>query len=234
MRKKGKKYNAVLAKVDRMKKYTVEEAIKALKETKYAKYDETVNVAVRLGVDPKKSDQMVRGAIALPNGVGKKIRVLVITKGEKEKEALDAGADFVGGEDMIEKIQKGWLDFDSVVATPDVMGLVGKLGKILGPRGLMPNPKVGTVSFDIAKVVKEMKAGRVEFKIEKAGIVHAPIGKISFEEGKLKENFMALMEAVLRAKPASSKGAYLKSVVLSSSKGPGIKVSPLDVEAVLR
>ena len=234
MSKRGKKYTAVLAKVDRNKKYNLDEAFAALKETKITKYDETVNVSVRLGVDPKKSDQMVRGAITLPHGVGKNVKVLVIAKGDKETEAREAGADFVGSEDMIEKIQKGWLDFDKMIATPDVMGLVGRLGKILGPRGLMPNPKVGTVSFDVAKMVKEIKAGRVEFKVEKAGIVQAPIGKISFEPAKLKENFLAIMEAIQKAKPASSKGTYMKSVTVSSCAGPGIKINQLDIETALR
>lgn len=234
MPKKGKKYLAVLTKVDRKKKYSVDEAFKVLKETKYANYDETVNVAVRLGIDPKKSDQMVRGAVALPHGVGKKVRVLVITKGEKEKEAQEAGADFIGAEDVIEKIQKGWLDFDKVVATPDIMGLVGRLGKILGPRGLMPNPKVGTVSFDVANMVREIKSGRIEFKVEKAGIVHAQVGRLSFDENKLRENFIALMEAIQKAKPSSSKGTYFRSVVVSSSAGPGIKINPVEIETTLR
>ena len=234
MPKQGKKYLAALAKVDRNKKYSVDEAISVLKQTKYAKYDETVNVAIRLGVDPKKSEQMVRGAIGLPHGTGKTVKVLAIVKGDKAKEAMDAGADFVGGEDMIEKIQKGWMEFDKIVATPDVMSLVGKLGKILGPRGLMPNPKVGTVSFEVANMVKEIKSGRIEFRVEKAGIVHALIGKISFDDSKLKDNFITLMEAIQKAKPPSSKGTYVKSITISSSKGPGIRINPLEVEAALR
>jgi large subunit ribosomal protein L1 len=234
MAKRGKKYRKVAEKVVRDKKYNVDEAIATLKQTKITKYDETINVSIRLGVDPKKSDQMVRGAITLPHGVGKTVKVLVIAKGDKEKEAKDAGADFVGSEDMIEKIQKGWLEFDKMVATPDVMGLVGRLGKILGPRGLMPNPKVGTVSFDVAKMVKEIKSGRIEFKVEKAGIVQAPIGKISFDENKIKDNFLALMEAIQKAKPSSSKGTYMKSVTISSCAGPGIKINPIEIEAALR
>jgi len=234
MRTHGKKYNGVFSKVDRTKQYSIDEALTVLKQTKTAKYDETVNIAVRLGVDPKKSDQMVRGAVPLPNGTGKSIKVLAIVKGDKEKEAKDAGADYVGSEDVVEKIQKGWLDFDKVVATPDVMSLVGKLGKILGPRGLMPNPKVGTVSFDVANMVKELKAGKVDFKIEKAGIIHTVIGKISFEDKKLKENFLTIMEAIWKAKPASSKGTYVKSITVSSCAGPGIKINPVEVETALR
>lgn len=233
MAKQGKKYKEASSKVDREKNYQVAEAITLLKSTKYAKYDETANVAVRLGVDPRQSDQMVRGAVALPNGIGKKIKVLVLTKGEKEKEAKDAGADYVGLDEFVEKIQKGWFDFDKIVATPDVMSVVSKLGKILGPRGLMPNPKVGTVSMDVAAMVKQIKAGRIEFKVEKAGIVHGVFGKLSFEEGKLKENFLSFMEAVQKARPSSSKGTYIKSVTIASSKGPGIKVNPVDIETSL-
>lgn len=220
----GKKLRAALEKVEVGKEYSLEDAIKCAKETAYAKFDETVDLAVNLGVDPRKSEQMVRGTVVLPHGIGKKVRVLVFAKGEKEKEALDAGADFVGAEDLVEKISKGWLDFDKSVATPDVMGLVGKLGKILGPRGLMPNPKLGTVTFDVARTVKEIKAGKVEYKAEKAGIVHVPIGKISFDTEKLIENARTVIHSIIKAKPATSKGKYLKKIAVSSTMGPGIAV----------
>ncbi len=220
----GKKMEAALKKVEQGKEYSLEEAVKTVKETSYTKFDETVDLAVNLGVDPKKSDQMVRGTVVLPHGTGKKVKVLVFAKGEKEKEALDAGADYAGAEDLVEKIQKGWMDFDKAVATPDIMGLVGKLGKLLGPRGLMPNPKLGTVTFDVAKAVKELKAGKVEYKTEKAGIVHVPIGKVSFEAGKLLENARVVIDAIVKAKPGTSKGKYIKKIGLSSTMGPGIKV----------
>jgi large subunit ribosomal protein L1 len=199
-----------------------------------AKFDETVDASIRLGVDPKHADQMVRGSVALPHGLGKAVRVLVFAKGEKEKEAQEAGADFVGSDDLMEKIKGGWLDFDRVVATPDMMGSVGKLGKVLGPRGLMPNPKVGTVTFDVGKVVKELKAGKVEFRVEKAGIVHSPFGKVSFGADKLYDNFMALIETIIKLKPASSKGTYLKTISLSTTMGPGVKVDPLDIRNILK
>ncbi len=234
MSKRGKKYKSVAEKIEREKRYSVDEAIELLKQTKTAKYDETVNIAVRLGVDPKKADQMVRGAVALPNGIGKTIKVLAITKGEKEQEAKDAGADWVGSDEYIEKIQGGWMEFDKMVATPDVMSSVAKLGKLLGPRGLMPNPKVGTVSFEVANMIKEIKAGRVEFKVEKAGILQGIIGKMSFEKDKLKENFLSFMDAVLKAKPSTSKGTYVKGISISSCAGPGIKVNPVDVETAIR
>lgn len=220
----GKKMDSASKKVEEGKDYSLEEALKLIKETSYAKFDETIDMALNLGIDPKKSDQMVRGTVVLPHGMGKKVRVLVFAKGEKEKEALEAGADYVGAEDMVEKIQKGWLDFDSAVATPDIMGLVGKLGKILGPRGLMPNPKLGTVTFDVAKAVKEIKAGKVEYKTEKAAIVHVPIGKVSFDADKLIDNARVIIDAILKAKPSTSKGKYLKKVAISSTMGPGIKV----------
>lgn len=220
----GKKMQAANEKVEREKECTLEEAVGLIKELAYAKFDETVDMAVNLGVDPRKSDQMVRGTVVLPHGTGKKVRVLVFAKGEKEKEARDAGADYVGAEDLIEKIQQGWLEFDKAVATPDIMGLVGKLGKILGPRGLMPNPKLGTVTFDIAKAVKEIKAGKVEYKAEKAGIVHVPIGKVSFGSDKLLENARVVLDSIIKAKPATSKGKYLKKLSLSSTIGPGIKI----------
>lgn len=208
--------------------------MKALLETPYAKFDEGVDLAIRLGVDPKKPDQMVRGTVVLPNGIGKNVRVLVFAKGQKEKEAQDAGADYVGAEDLVEKIGQGWLDFDKAIATPDMMGTVSKLGKILGPRGLMPNPKVGTVTFDVGKAVKEIKAGKVEFRVEKAGIVHVPVGKASFGFDRLLENIKALLEVILRVKPPTSKGIYLRSITLSSTMGPGVKIDPLNVRNVLK
>jgi large subunit ribosomal protein L1 len=220
----GKKMDAAAEKVETGKEYSLEEAVKLVKEGAYAKFDETVDMALNLGVDPKKSDQMVRGTVVLPHGMGKKVRVLVFAKGEKETEAREAGADYVGAEDLVEKIQKGWLDFDNAVATPDIMGLVGKLGKVLGPRGLMPNPKLGTVTFDVAKAVKEIKAGKVEYKTEKAGIVHVPIGKVSFDADKLLDNARVIIDAVVKAKPGTSKGKYLKKIALSSTMGPGIRV----------
>jgi len=220
----GKKMDAASRKVEEGKDYSLEEAVRLVKEASYTKFDETVDLAFNLGIDPKKSDQMVRGTVALPHGVGKKVRVLVFAKGEKEKEALDAGADHAGAEDLVEKIQKGWMDFDRAVATPDIMGLVGRLGKVLGPRGLMPNPKLGTVTFDVGKAVKEIKAGKVEYKTEKAGIVHVPIGKVSFDAEKLVANARVVIDAIVKAKPGTSKGKYLKKVALSSTMGPGIRV----------
>jgi large subunit ribosomal protein L1 len=220
----GKKLKVVQDKVEPGKEYFLEDAVKLVREFTYTKFDETVDLAVNLGIDPKKSEQMVRGTVVLPHGMGKKVRVLVFAKGEKEKEALDAGADYVGAEDVVEKITKGWLDFDKSVATPDVMGIVGKLGKILGPRGLMPNPKLGTVTFDIARAVKEIKAGKVEFKAEKGGIVHVPIGKASFDADKLMENARSVIHSIIKAKPATSKGKYLKKLSISSTMGPGISV----------
>ena len=227
----GKKYKAVAALVDLMKLYGVEEAISLAKKTARAKFDETVDLAVKLGVDPKQADQMVRGTVVLPHGTGKKVKVLVFAKGEKEKEARDAGADYAGAEDLADKIQKeGWTDFDVVVATPDIMGLVGRLGKVLGPRGLMPNPKTGTVTFDIAKAIKDIRAGKVEYRVEKAGIVHVPVGKASFDENKLADNAKAVLESILKAKPSSSKGKYLRSATVSTTMGPGIKMDTALVE----
>jgi len=220
----GKKIDNAYKKVERMREYSLEEAVKLVKELSYTRFDETVDIALNLGVNPKKSDQMVRGTVVLPHGTGKKVRVLVFAKGEKEKEALDAGADYAGTEDLVEKIQKGWLDFDSAVATPDIMGLVGKLGKILGPRGLMPNPKLGTVTFDISKAVKEIKAGKVEYRTEKAGIVHVHIGKLSFDEAALLDNARVVIDSIIKAKPSTSKGKYIKRITLSSTMGPGIRV----------
>jgi len=220
----GKKLKVVKEKIEIGKEYSIEDAINLIKESSYGKFDETIDLTVNLGIDPRKSEQMVRGTVVLPHGIGKKVRVLVFAKGEKEKEATDAGADFVGAEDLIEKISKGWLDFDKAVATPDVMGIVGKLGKILGPRGLMPNPKLGTVTFDIARAVKEIKAGKVEYKAEKAGILHVPVGKVSFDTQKLIDNTKTVVASIVKAKPAASKGKYLKKISVSSTMGPGIAV----------
>ncbi len=231
MPSRGKSYQEVKKKVVAGTRYTLKEAVEIMVGTARAKFDETVDAAIRLGVNPAHADQMVRGSVVLPNGLGKTVRVLVFAKGEKEKEATDAGADFVGSDDIVEKIKGGWLDFDRVIATPDMMGSVGKLGKILGPRGLMPNPKVGTVTFDVARTVKELKAGKVEFRVEKAGIVHTPVGKVSFGPEKLMENIQAVIEMIIKLKPASSKGTYLKSISLSTTMGPGIKVDPQDVKA---
>jgi large subunit ribosomal protein L1 len=231
---RGKKYAEAKKKIDRNKRYDLDGGIQLLKETGQAKFDESVDMAIRLGVNPKHSDQMVRGTVALPHGVGKSVRVLVFAKGEKEKEAKDAGADLVGAEDLVEKITGGWTDFDKAIATPDMMGTVGKLGKILGPRGLMPNPKVGTVTFDVSRAVRELKAGRVEFKVDKTGIVHTTVGKISFPAEKLKDNVMALMDVILRAKPASSKGTYMKSIAISTTMGPGIKLDPNDLRVATK
>lgn len=224
MARRGKKYVEAAKKVDREKAYDPLEAVQLVKEMASAKFDETVEVAVRLGVDPRKQDQNVRGVVLLPHGPGKTKRVLVFAKGEKAKEAEAAGADYVGDQDLIQKIQQGWLDFDVCVATPDMMGEVGKLGRILGGRGLMPNPKSGTVTFDVAKAVQEIKAGKIEFRLDKAGQVHAPIGRVSFDAEKLVENLRALIEALLRAKPAAAKGTYLKNIAVSSTMGPGVRV----------
>ncbi len=232
MAKRGKKYIEAAKKIEPGKRYPIREAMDLIVSTARAKFDETVNAAVRLGVNPAHADQMVRGSVVLPNGLGKSVRVLVFAKGEKEKEALEAGADVVGSDDVVEKIKGGWLEFDRVIATPDMMGSVGKLGKILGPRGLMPNPKVGTVTFDVGKTVQELKAGKVEFRVEKAGIVHCPVGKASFGAEKLAENFLALLEMISKLKPASSKGIYLRSIAVSTAMGPGVKVDPLVVRSV--
>jgi len=234
MAKSGKKYVEVKKKVDPQKKYTVEDAVNLVLESAYAKFDESVDVALRLGVDPRHADQMVRGSIVLPHGTGKTTRVLVFAKGDKEKEAIEAGADYAGVEDLAEKIQGGWLDFDKVIATPDTMGTVGKLGKILGPRGLMPNPKIGTVTFDVAKAVAEMKAGRVDFRVDKVGIVHCSIGKVSFGREKIIDNVKALLEMIMKLKPSSSKGTYLRSFTVSSTMGPGVKVDTVEVPSLLK
>lgn len=226
MAKRGKKYVEAAKLVDRFKAYSVTEAIELVKKTSIAKFDATVEVAFRLGVDPKKADQQIRGAVVLPHGTGKVQRVLVFAKGEKAKEAEAAGADYVGDADYINKIQQGWFDFDVIVATPDMMGEVGKLGRILGPKGLMPNPKTGTVTFDVAKAVKEIKAGKVEYRVDKAGNIHVPIGKISFDSEKLVDNFTTIYETILKVKPAAAKGTYVKNVTVTSTMGPGIKVDP--------
>lgn len=231
MPKSSKRHTANYTKVDQLKRYEVGEAIAILKELSTAKFDETFEVAVRLGVDPKKSDQMVRGVCKLPNGSGRSIKILVLAKGEKVDEAKAAGADFVGAEDMVDKIKEGWLDFDKVIATPDMMPKVGPIARILGPRGLMPNPKVGTVTTDVAKAVQDEKAGRVEFRAEKAGIVHAAIGKLSFDAEKLQENFTALMDNIIRLKPAAAKGTYVKAITFSSTMGPGLRLDAAKAQA---
>jgi len=233
MARHGKRYRAALSSIDRSKRYPLDEAIRVAAESAKAKFDETMEIAVRLGVDPRQADQNVRGTVILPHGTGKPVRILVFAKGEKEREARDAGADYIGGEDMVKKITtENWLDFDKAIATPDMMGLVGRIGKILGPRGLMPNPKVGTVTFDVAKAVSELKAGKVEYRVEKAGIVHVPIGKVSFGPEKLNENARTLLNSLIRAKPAAAKGNYLLSISVASTMGPGVKVDPLAVRAL--
>lgn len=224
MAKKGKRYLESLKLIDRSKAYSIEEAVELLKQVAKAKFDETVEVAIRLGVNPKKADEQIRGAMVLPHGTGKTQKVLVFAKGEKAKEAEAAGADYVGDQDLIQKITEGWLDFDVIVATPDMMAEVGKLGRILGPKGLMPNPKTGTVTFEVEKAVKNIKAGQIEYRVDSGANLHVPIGKVSFENDKLVGNFEALMQTVLRAKPAASKGKYLRNVVITSTMGPGIKV----------
>lgn len=234
MAKRGKKYRAEREKIEYTRKYPLDKALDMVKSAGYAKFDESIDIAIRLGVNPKYADQMVRGTVLLPNGTGKTVRVLVFAKGEKEAEAKEAGADFIGADDLIEKIKGGWFDFDKVVATPDMMGQVGKIGKLLGPRGLMPNPKVGTVTRDVARVVDELKKGRVEFRVEKAGIIHASIGRKSFENDKLKENFLELVSVILKAKPSSTKGTYLMGITLSPTMGPGVRVDVANVIEILR
>jgi large subunit ribosomal protein L1 len=227
MPKRSKKHTEALKKVDRTVQYDPVNALELTVSSSYAKFDETVDVAVRLGVDPRHSDQMVRGTVILPNGLGKEVKVLVFAKGEKEKEALDAGADFIADEETIKKIQDGWFGFDKAIATPDMMGTVGKLGRILGPRGLMPNAKTGTVTLELEKAINEVKAGKIDFRVEKAGIVHVPVGKVSFGAQKLTENVKAFLDKLVALKPAASKGTYLKTISISSTMGPGIKVDPL-------
>lgn len=229
MKKRGKKYLESFKKYDRKKLYTIEEAIKLVKELSWANFNETIEVAIRLGIDTRRSEEQVRGAVELPYGTGKKNKVLVFAEGEKVKEAEEAGADFVGGEELAEKIQNGWTDFDAVIATPDMMKVVGKLGRILGPRGLMPNPKLGSVTFDIKNAVLSTKKGKVEYRADRFGIVHAIIGKINFSDEQLIENFYALLDAILKAKPPSSKGRYLLSVAISSTMGPGVKLDPMKI-----
>jgi large subunit ribosomal protein L1 len=230
----GKQLKASKEKVDRNLTYQVDEALAMVKELAYAKFDESVDISVKLGVDPRKADQMVRGAVVLPNGLGKTIRVLVFAKGEKALEAQEAGADHVGGDDLVDKIKGGWFDFDTAIATPDMMGTVGKIGKLLGPRGLMPNPKVGTVTFELSRAVSEAKSGKVEYRVEKAGIIHAPVGKASFDVEKLKGNLMTLMDAIFIAKPSTSKGTYVKKVTISSTMGPGVNIDVPALQALAK
>jgi len=234
MPKRGKKYLKSSEKVDVGAKHIFSDAVKLAIDSSYVKFDETVDVAVRLGVDPRHADQMIRGTVVLPNGLGREVKVLVFAKGEKEKEALDAGADFSGNDELIEKIKKGWFGFDKAVATPDMMGSVGKIGRLLGPRGLMPNAKTGTVTFDIARAVQELKAGKIDFKVEKAGIVHVPMGKVSFGAEKIIENAAAFLETIVRLKPASSKGTYLKGIAISTTMGPGIKIDAASVKDLIK
>jgi large subunit ribosomal protein L1 len=230
----GKQFKASKEKVDRTKLYPVDEALALVKEMAYAKFDESVDVSVKLGVDPRKADQMVRGAVVLPNGLGKTIRVLVFAKGEKVLEAQEAGADYVGGDDLVEKIKGGWFEFDTAIATPDMMGTVGKIGKLLGPRSLMPNPNVGTVTFEVARAVSEAKSGKVEYRVEKAGIVHAPVGKVSFDAEKLKGNLVTLMDALFKAKPSTAKGTYVKKVTISATMGPGVNIDIPELQALAK
>jgi large subunit ribosomal protein L1 len=227
----GKKFKAAIAKVDRNRRYRLEDAMKLVKETATKKFDETVDAAINLGVDPKHADQVVRGAVVLPHGMGKAVKLAVFAKGDKAREAQEAGADIIGAEDLAEKIQGGFMDFDKVIATPDMMGVVGRLGKVLGPRGLMPNPKIGTVTMDLQRAIKGQKAGKVEFRVEKAGIVHVPFGKASFEPEKLTANFNAIIEVIYKAKPQTAKGVYVKNVTVSTTMGPGIKVDTAELTA---
>jgi len=234
MKKHGKKFTAARAQISRERTYTIEEALPLIQKVKFAKFDETVEMSLRLGVDPKHADQMVRGTVVLPHGLGKSKRVLAIAGAEKQKEAQDAGADIVGGEEMVEKIQGGFMDFDAVVATPDMMRAVGRLGKVLGPRGLMPNPKTGTVTPDIARAVKEIKAGKVEFRVDKTGIIHAPVGKMSFAANSLIANAHALVESIVKAKPAAAKGKFLRSVTVSSTMGPGVRIDTTNIDVAVK
>jgi large subunit ribosomal protein L1 len=234
MAKRGKKYNEARQNLNGDAATDFNDAVKKTLESSFAKFDETVDVAVRLGVDPRHADQMVRGSVVLPNGLGKKVKVLVFAKGEKETEAVEAGAEFVGNEDLIEKIKGGWFGFDKAVATPDMMGSVGKIGKLLGPRGLMPNAKTGTVTFDVAKAVNELKAGKIDFRVEKAGIVHAPMGKVSFGTDKIVQNITAFLDTIVRLKPASSKGTYLKGLALSTTMGPCVKIDVAQIKDLMK
>jgi len=226
MAKRGKKYQEAAKLIDRSRVYTIEEAVALAKKANFTKFDATVEIAFRLGVDPKKADQQIRGAVVLPNGTGKTERVLVFAKGDKAKEAEAAGADYVGDADYIAKIQQGWFDFDVIVATPDMMGEVGKIGRVLGPKGLMPNPKTGTVTFDVTKAVNEIKAGKVEYRVDKAGNIHCPVGKVSFDDAKLVENCTTIYDILQKAKPAAAKGTYMKNVALATTMGPGVKIDP--------
>jgi large subunit ribosomal protein L1 len=234
MPKHGKNYRNKVENVDKTVLNTLEDAVKLVVASSYVKFDETVDIAMRLGVDPRHADQMVRSSVVLPNGTGKDIRVLVFAKGDKEAEAKEAGADFVGGDDLVEKIKEGWLEFDKTVATPDMMGTVGKIGRVLGPRNLMPNAKLGTVTFDVANVVKEIKSGKVDFRVDKTGIIHAGLGKVSFGEEKLYENIKAFVQKVIQLKPSSAKGIYLRSVILTSTMGPGVKLDPIALTAAVK
>lgn len=234
MPKHGKNFRTKLEGIDRTLLYSVEDGIKKVVDSTYAKFDETFDIAMKLGVDPRHADQMIRSSVSLPHGTGKVSRVLVFAKGAKETEALEAGADYVGGDDLVEKIKEGWLEFDKTVATPDMMGTVGKIGRILGPRNLMPNAKLGTVTFDVANVVSEIKGGKVDFRVDKAGIIHAGIGKVSFGSEKLIENLLAFAARIVQLKPSASKGIYLRSVTVSSTMGPGIKIDPLDVRSLIK
>jgi len=233
MTRRGKKYRKSKEEFDLAKRYDFSEGVKVALESAFARFDESVDLAVRLGVDPRRADQMVRGTVVLPNGTGKSVRVLAFAKGEKEKEALEAGADHAGGDELITKIQGGWLDFDKTVATPDMMGAVGKIGKILGPRGLMPNAKLGTVTFDLGKVIREIKAGKIDFRVEKSGIVHAPVGRVSFGADKILENIATFMDTIVRLKPAASKGTYIRTIAISTTMGPGIKIDPGTLKVLL-
>ncbi len=228
MATKGKKYAESRSKIDSQKKYSFDESLDLVVDSAYAKFDESVDVALRLGVDPRHADQMVRGSVILPHGTGKTVRILVFAKGDKEKEALDAGADFAGGDELASKIQGGWLEFDKVIATPDMMGVVGKLGRVLGPRGMMPNPKLGTVTMDVTKAVEDMKAGRVDFRVDKTGIVHCSVGKVSFGKEKLADNIKSLMAIIMKLKPSSAKGTYLRSFAISSTMGPSVRVDTVE------
>lgn len=234
MSKRGKNYQQNTATLDRSVLYSLEEGLNLALQAKYAKFDESLDIAVRLGVDPRHAEQMVRSSVVLPNGTGKTERVLVFAKGEKVQEALDAGADYAGGDEYVEKIQGGWLEFDKTIATPDMMGTVGKIGRVLGPRNLMPNAKLGTVTFDVGRVVKDIKSGKVDFKVDKAGIVHARVGRASFEAGKLKENVMAFLDRLIQLKPSTSKGVYLRSISLSTTMGPGVKIDPMAIRTLVK
>jgi large subunit ribosomal protein L1 len=231
---RGKNYKRVTADIDRSKVHNLNAAIETVLKSTFAKFDESVDIAIKLGVDPRHADQMVRSSVVLPNGTGKVTRVLVFAKGDKEKEALEAGADYAGGDELVEKIQGGWLEFDRTIATPDMMATVGKIGRILGPRNLMPNAKLGTVTFDVGRVVKEIKGGKVDFRVDKAGIVHAMIGKASFGDTKIAENVLAFVDRIIQLKPASSKGIYLKGISLSTTMGPGVKVDPLEIRTLVK